>query len=122
FQGDDGIRDFHVTGVQTCALPIFSPAEEKVLLAGSMKQRQYVHPLNRTCKTCFWIPRNKLQEPKTIDHPKNHWETRPNARYVSNVSDLRRYRLRNHLRVYRKHSICHYDTRRRDPQWAIYFQ
>src|SRR5690606_39748829 len=25
FQADDGIRDFHVTGVQTCALPIFLP-------------------------------------------------------------------------------------------------
>src|SRR5690606_39440996 len=23
FQAEDGIRDFHVTGVQTCALPIF---------------------------------------------------------------------------------------------------
>src|SRR5690606_39857423 len=23
FQGEDGIRGFHVTGVQTCALPIF---------------------------------------------------------------------------------------------------
>src|SRR5690606_6178233 len=27
FQAEDGIRDFHVTGVQTCALPIFLPAE-----------------------------------------------------------------------------------------------
>src|SRR5207302_6248429 len=26
FQAEDGIRDFHVTGVQTCALPIFSRA------------------------------------------------------------------------------------------------
>src|SRR5690606_40871930 len=26
FQAEDGIRDFHVTGVQTCALPISSPA------------------------------------------------------------------------------------------------
>src|SRR5690606_39568298 len=26
FQAEDGIRDFHVTGVQTCALPICSPA------------------------------------------------------------------------------------------------
>src|SRR5690606_40172409 len=26
----DGIRDFHVTGVQTCALPIFSQAEKIV--------------------------------------------------------------------------------------------
>src|SRR5690606_39723988 len=25
FQADDGIRDFHVTGVQTCALPISHP-------------------------------------------------------------------------------------------------
>src|SRR5690606_40553989 len=24
FQADDGIRDFHVTGVQTCALPIYN--------------------------------------------------------------------------------------------------
>src|SRR5690606_40421429 len=26
FQAEDGIRDFHVTGVQTCALPIFALA------------------------------------------------------------------------------------------------
>src|SRR5690606_40313909 len=26
FQAEDGIRDFHVTGVQTCALPILSEA------------------------------------------------------------------------------------------------
>src|SRR5690606_22358956 len=25
FQAEDGIRDFHVTGVQTCALPILAP-------------------------------------------------------------------------------------------------
>src|SRR5690606_40701268 len=25
FQAEDGIRDFHVTGVQTCALPICTP-------------------------------------------------------------------------------------------------
>src|SRR5690606_40419226 len=25
FLAEDGIRDFHVTGVQTCALPIFDP-------------------------------------------------------------------------------------------------
>src|SRR5690606_40028738 len=29
FQAEDGIRDFHVTGVQTCALPIFDPACER---------------------------------------------------------------------------------------------
>src|SRR3712207_7591991 len=28
FQAEDGIRDIRVTGVQTCALPIFSEVEE----------------------------------------------------------------------------------------------
>src|SRR5690606_39394105 len=26
-QAEDGIRDFHVTGVQTCALPIYRPSQ-----------------------------------------------------------------------------------------------
>src|SRR5690606_40404439 len=30
FQAEDGIRDFHVTGVQTCALPIYLPHEDQV--------------------------------------------------------------------------------------------
>src|SRR5690606_40997202 len=29
FQAEDGIRDFHVTGVQTCALPIYSRTTRK---------------------------------------------------------------------------------------------
>src|SRR5690606_40696399 len=28
FQAEDGIRDFHVTGVQTCALPIYATPEQ----------------------------------------------------------------------------------------------
>src|SRR5436309_13509462 len=39
FQAEDGIRDFHVTGVQTCALPIsnsqLTPAAIKTSLFGS---------------------------------------------------------------------------------------
>src|SRR5690606_39399833 len=30
FQAEDGIRDFHVTGVQTCALPISATLREVV--------------------------------------------------------------------------------------------
>src|SRR5690606_40496068 len=30
FQAEDGIRDFHVTGVQTCALPILFRVAEKL--------------------------------------------------------------------------------------------
>src|SRR5690606_40607312 len=33
FQAEDGIRDFHVTGVQTCALPISFPT-----MRGGMRQ------------------------------------------------------------------------------------
>src|SRR5207302_5501322 len=29
FQAEDGIRDFHVTGVQTCALPIFRKTDRR---------------------------------------------------------------------------------------------
>src|SRR5690606_40831224 len=34
FQAEDGIRDFHVTGVQTCALPIYDPAGVERLKQG----------------------------------------------------------------------------------------
>src|SRR5207302_4863375 len=34
FQAEDGIRDFHVTGVQTCALPIFSQLPEESSRSG----------------------------------------------------------------------------------------
>src|SRR5207253_6090115 len=30
FQAEDGIRDGHVTGVQTCALPICQPCEKRL--------------------------------------------------------------------------------------------
>src|SRR5690606_18798729 len=30
FQAEDGIRDFHVTGVQTCALPIYNPSTASI--------------------------------------------------------------------------------------------
>src|SRR5690606_41110652 len=33
FQAEDGIRDFHVTGVQTCALPIYAGPERHPLVA-----------------------------------------------------------------------------------------
>src|SRR5690606_40120089 len=39
FQAEDGIRDFHVTGVQTCALPISGQTSE--------------HSLGRACDGTF---------------------------------------------------------------------
>src|SRR5690606_39565969 len=34
FQAEDGIRDFHVTGVQTCALPISDPRVRAIVVTG----------------------------------------------------------------------------------------
>src|SRR5690606_37174189 len=38
FQAEDGIRDFHVTGVQTCALPISVPVPAQARSAGPRLQ------------------------------------------------------------------------------------
>src|SRR5690606_40020019 len=40
FQAEDGIRDFHVTGVQTCALPIYIHLPYLVPLQGSQPERR----------------------------------------------------------------------------------
>src|SRR5690606_40104182 len=40
FQAEDGIRDFHVTGVQTCALPIWGDeAPESIATRGNHAAR-----------------------------------------------------------------------------------
>src|SRR5690606_40866619 len=38
FQAEDGIRDFHVTGVQTCALPIFAAMNRRARLQLQLQQ------------------------------------------------------------------------------------
>src|SRR5439155_14450130 len=46
FQAEDGIRDGHVTGVQTCALPIFLAAlqpERRGVKCGKKIERTFVH-------------------------------------------------------------------------------
>src|SRR3712207_8001841 len=40
FQAEDGIRDIGVTGVQTCALPIFLPALETLLQSLTTEKKQ----------------------------------------------------------------------------------
>src|SRR5690606_32009297 len=48
---EDGIRDFHVTGVQTCALPIFGPIAQtkwvdEMSKLGREKQKQFLRYCN----------------------------------------------------------------------------
>src|SRR5690606_39912291 len=50
FQAEDGIRDFHVTGVQTCALPIYD-----------LLPQQQVTPIPEQA-----VPENKNQDTVVI--------------------------------------------------------
>src|SRR5690606_11618388 len=53
FQAEDGIRDFHVTGVQTCALPIYhDPRLEALPRAG------IVHRLDKDTSGAMVIARS----------------------------------------------------------------
>src|SRR5690606_40026641 len=44
FQAEDGIRDFHVTGVQTCALPISPTATVEMRLAAMTHDIERMFP------------------------------------------------------------------------------
>src|SRR5690606_41161953 len=47
FQAEDGIRDFHVTGVQTCALPIFSFACPGLLGSKRYFKQHFSDPIDK---------------------------------------------------------------------------
>src|SRR5690606_30139967 len=50
FQAEDGIRDFHVTGVQTCALPISLPTKRDSIHSGWVSISV---GCNNTCTFCI---------------------------------------------------------------------
>src|SRR5690606_33032620 len=60
FQAEDGIRDFHVTGVQTCALPIsdenrlFTQMRGKTIGIG-IKDRGAILPAGHTANAAYWF-------------------------------------------------------------------
>src|SRR5207302_7725708 len=70
FQAEDGIRDFHVTGVQTCALPILDAAHSErasvfgwqggslpaLFLATSHPERVQRLVLFHGCARIMWAP------------------------------------------------------------------
>src|SRR5690606_40652951 len=54
FQAEDGIRDFHVTGVQTCALPIFwHVSSSRSSLSGPLPRRNGCLFATVPCATGF---------------------------------------------------------------------
>src|SRR5690606_40493927 len=52
FQAEDGIRDFHVTGVQTCALPISLP----LLGEGEVYVDGFRQPASKVLAKFGWEP------------------------------------------------------------------
>src|SRR2546426_11998341 len=63
FQAEDGIRDYKVTGVQTCALPIFVQVDR-----GKWPARRWRYRLRFVCPTLSAASRHWRQIPRGV-HP-----------------------------------------------------
>src|SRR5207302_7599519 len=59
FQAEDGIRDFHVTGVQTCALPIWW----RVIVCHACATRHPVHCCSTTAASSAFRHSNGTPRP-----------------------------------------------------------
>src|SRR5690606_18342884 len=63
FQAEDGIRDFHVTGVQTCALPISTiRILSWAVMAASNPAAAALSSLARLPPTAHWTSRDNAPE------------------------------------------------------------
>src|SRR5207245_8379512 len=60
FQAEDGIRDATVTGVQTCALPIFLNNIFNIIISASPKKNFY-WKLNLTRATTYGVERQNIE-------------------------------------------------------------
>src|SRR5690606_6153033 len=54
FQAEDGIRDFHVTGVQTCALPIYRQKMSQAMM--ELYKKEKINPLGGCLPILVQIP------------------------------------------------------------------
>src|SRR5690606_40670320 len=77
FQAEDGIRDFHVTGVQTCALPILSKPVTIVLTGALACDKSFKYNsfpdvafrseerrVGKECRYRWWTNRKKKKKEK----------------------------------------------------------
>src|SRR6266511_4170098 len=67
FQAEDGIRDFHVTGVQTCALPIYGEHGQAARRVSGAHRRLFAaeRMMRRLLESCFTCPR-RSRPPKRL--------------------------------------------------------
>src|SRR5690606_40487129 len=66
FQAEDGIRDFHVTGVQTCALPICEQTSANLSLGSA--NALTMTPASATLVRCIQLT-YKLDDQQTATFP-----------------------------------------------------
>src|SRR5256885_5149297 len=97
FQAEDGIRDYKVTGVQTCALPISDPAYSArtidharqiahALLADLRKKLAAGWPQDRTAVS-IWL-NEVLKDQRLIDMDARHFFEWGMARSEEHTSEL----------------------------------
>src|SRR5437660_2738194 len=84
FQAEDGIRDGHVTGVQTCALPIYSHSTCVQTDRARFLRDPFVHTLN--------VSRGWIEDRKVFAFT-NSREPAPNPL----ISDRRSFHFRKRL-------------------------
>src|SRR6266436_2917357 len=68
FQAEDGIRDVAVTGVQTCALPIFSRS-----LAGNVAVNAGFFIAENTEQDRSWLPERRSEERRVGKECRSRW-------------------------------------------------
>src|SRR5699024_11940925 len=84
FQAEDGIRDRNVTGVQTCALPIFDP-DEDALVETALECAKTAATFGIDPKIAFLSYSTKGSgKGEAVDKVKNACEKRSEERRVGN--------------------------------------
>src|SRR5207302_5165309 len=68
FQAEDGIRDFHVTGVQTCALPISTATNSKdpVFEDASIQPGVHINAMGSNVATRRELPADLVRRASVI--------------------------------------------------------
>src|SRR5690606_40463399 len=84
FQAEDGIRDFHVTGVQTCALPIYARRHwpHSTRSRRSSPARADGPIASCPCRPGFRPPGSRWRRPAPPGHPRDRKSTRLNSSHV----------------------------------------
>src|SRR5690606_40744498 len=84
FEAEDGIRDFHVTGVQTCALPISSSPTERLPSSPAPGWRPWLRPPagparaagRRSCSAARSLPASSSSPAWSVTTPSRSEERR----------------------------------------------